>query len=160
MSIDWKKLSKTEVYRNLKAAYLCDVIDATRRALPLRDKEELNGKWRHIFYILANHSYRSEVSPETILAMWEERRNGSWWLGHYSQSFLKVIPSDKPSNVVSPNSNYFVSFWYTKKEKFQALRKHKMLEAKRARKQLGKKPRWNMEAKRRGTIRREYLKSL
>ena len=81
--IDWKTVSKSPGYKSLKAAYIKDVLNATRQSHPMRSKEIFLTMFHKAIRLAQHHAHVNETSVENVLQEWELRRT-SWWFSFYS----------------------------------------------------------------------------
>lgn len=75
--IDWKKLSKTEGFKSLKAAYL---------------NWPLNFEYRMIFGELKRICFKYKLDPCRVINAWEKARDYSWpnWYDHSKDKLEEI----------------------------------------------------------------------
>lgn len=157
MKINWKQVAQSPGYKSLKAALIKD-IGGNGLNTSGRSKEEL---YKHFYWIIGrakHYAHHTDLPVEEILRQWEEDRK-SWWLNHYQdRKPFNKFGTGKPRNVKPMNvsTSYRNSPWFNKIEQRQRIKSVKEREAKLARKQAGKKPRWSMADKKREALYRKH----
>lgn len=78
MKIDWKALAKTKGYKSLKASYIYDMKGNCFR----KKGGDYFRKFQWVINRAKHYAYHKNVSIETVLNGWEEKRS-YWWLNYY-----------------------------------------------------------------------------
>lgn len=88
MEIDWKKVSKSEGYKSLKAAYIYDVQEehhrARRRIMTMRNKSEFRRHFKNVIGLAMKYSHYWDIPIDQVLTHWENNRT-YWWLNFYNE---------------------------------------------------------------------------
>ena len=117
--INWKQIAQTPGYRSLKAAYIHDVKQG------YRNKITLHKKFRWVIDRAKHYARHNNVSIETILDYWEEKRD-YWWLNYYQETNQpkKHSNSKKPIGIKGLRNYLKKDPWVTPQR-----RKHRICEA-------------------------------
>ena len=151
MNIDWKHLAKTPGYRSLKAAYCKDALKAGLQKHPMRSKEELYKEFRKIIGVAQNNALHKNVTIESVLNEWEEKRKG-WWLGFYCNNHNKMHScSIKPQGINGLVKYYKKVYKSDPKKGMERIKVARLYASKRnSLKTNSRKPRWSSARKKRG----------
>lgn len=82
MKIDWKHLASTTGYKSLKAAYIKDVQEASKRSRSMRKKDEFLELFNWVICRAKHYAHHTGKTIEQILDEWESKRT-YWWLNYY-----------------------------------------------------------------------------
>lgn len=122
--IDWKKVSQSEGYKSLKAAYEHDVQrnnkDMLRGFNPMRNKDEFYRKFKWVIaraLHYANYWNQGNLTEALIhvLNAWELRRS-YWWLNYYQNCNQPKLNHTCPSVTTKIN----LRKWCKKEDAFYA----------------------------------------
>lgn len=158
MKVNWKQLAQSPGYKSLKAAYIRDVQRYAKHPRPMRNKEEYLQLFRKVIARAQHHSIRTGEPIEAILKNWESNRDYGR-LNYYQDRVIGKLPSGRPRNIhhQKPETYLKNNSRTSSIDKFKRIREEKTRFARLLREhELGKKPRWSTERKKREAKHRKY----
>ncbi len=151
MKINWKHLATTKGYKSLKATYIKAVQNAVKQKRPMRDKKEYLKQFNWIINRAKHHAYTHNIPIETILDIWESKRDYGW-LNYYQDNRQPKFTSKclKPTGIKGTRKYYKNDKW-TKNDPVIIKKRMKSFISWFCKNKTKKdKPRWSMERKKRG----------
>ena len=160
MKINWKVVSASPGYKSLKAAYINDVMKASKQKHPMRNKAEFLDLFNWVICRATHYAAITGEPLEDFLNKWETDRGRTGWLngyGRHRQGKLRKVGVLSPETVKRTVKTLRFNYRHNPVAGNEAVVRYKTNIARARRIKLGKKARWDTPRKKRAAHLRELL---